>query len=66
MHRNPQDVRETLRRQILAGYRPHRDSESAEDHGADWFALTSAEFEEIERSALEELEKRAACPQSHD
>lgn len=43
-----------LRERVLAGYNPTRDSESANDHWADWYVLSPEEFEEIKKAAAEE------------
>jgi hypothetical protein len=47
-------VKEKLHKRVLNGYNPRRDSESCEDHWADWFVLTEDEFEKIKQDAIEE------------
>ena len=53
MKREPTEVANELRERIGQGYRPTYTNDSACDHGADWFALTKEEFDDIVRSGRE-------------
>ena len=55
-----------LRERVLEGYHPTRDSESANDHWADWAVLAPEEFEEIKHSALTELAARGPTRKPFD
>lgn len=54
-------IKEALKEAIVKGYHPCYDLESAEDHGADWTALTLEEFNEIWRSTTLERKKKATA-----
>lgn len=55
-----------LRERVLKGFKPTRDSESANDHWADWTVLAPEEFEEIKQSALRELAARGPTRKPFD
>ena len=52
-------VRDGLIAKVIAGYRPTRTSESAEDHGFDWIALDEEEFEQIIAATQADVAKGA-------